>query len=80
MCEWFRLFCKQFYDLCISYTYALAQHIFRTGYNIYFAAPPSCITGYTHMDFVIKEAIEIKLHPNTFNKDNSFIINQFGIW
>jgi hypothetical protein len=29
------------------------------------------------MDFVIKEAIEIKLHPSTFNKDNNFIINQF---
>jgi hypothetical protein len=54
---------------------AMAEHIFETGYNIDLSISIlGKATGY--MDCVIKEAIEIRLHPKNFNRDSGFTLSR----
>jgi hypothetical protein len=54
---------------------AVAEHIIDTGQsmkfnNIYRLAK---VNGY--VDHLMKEAIEIQLHPNNFNRDGGFMLS-----
>jgi hypothetical protein len=56
--------------------FAVVEHIFETGHNIDFSSTSiqDKVTGY--MDSMIKEAVEIRLHPRNFNRDGGFTVSQ----
>jgi hypothetical protein len=53
----------------------VAEHIFETGYNIDFNNKHVLAKTAGHMECMIKEAIEIRLHPNNFSRDQVFTVN-----
>jgi hypothetical protein len=54
----------------------VAEHSIEAGHNIDFnnIAILEKVTEY--MDLLVKEAIEICLHPNNFNRDGGFNLSQ----
>ncbi|KDR16514.1 hypothetical protein L798_09949, partial [Zootermopsis nevadensis] len=48
---------------------AMAEHKFETGHNIDFVNTTVLEKTTGYMDRKIKEAVEIKLHPNNFNRE-----------
>jgi hypothetical protein len=54
---------------------AVAEHRFHSGHNIDFSSVSilNKVTGF--MDRIIKEAIEIRLHPRNFNTDGGFTLS-----
>jgi hypothetical protein len=55
---------------------AVAEHSIEAGHNIDFnnITILDKVTGY--MDHIVKEAIEIPLHPSNFNRDGGFNLSQ----
>jgi hypothetical protein len=55
---------------------AVAEHSIEAGRNIDFnnITILEKVTGY--MDRLVKEAIEIRLHPNNFNRDGGFNLSR----
>jgi hypothetical protein len=54
----------------------VAEHSIKAGHIINFKNTTilQIITGY--MDRLVKEAIEIRLHPNNFNRDGGFPLSR----
>jgi hypothetical protein len=54
----------------------VAEHSIKAGHNIDFnnITILGKVTGY--MDRIVKEAIEIRLHPNNFNRDGGFNLSR----
>jgi hypothetical protein len=54
----------------------VAEHSIEAGHNIDFnnITILDKVTGY--MDRIVKEAIEIRLHPNNFNRDRGFTLSR----
>jgi hypothetical protein len=55
---------------------AVVEHSIEAGHVINFnnIMILEKVTGY--MDYLVKEAIEIRLHPNNFNRDRGFTLSQ----
>jgi hypothetical protein len=58
------------------YKSAVAQHALETGHRIEFNNTCRLDRTKWYMDLIIKEAIEIKLHPDNINRDGGFILNR----
>ena len=54
---------------------AVAEHIIDTGQSMKFnnICRLARVNGY--MDHLVKEAIEIQVHPNNFNRDGVFMLS-----
>jgi hypothetical protein len=52
----------------------VAEHRFETGHSIDFSSTSILDKATGNTDHVIKEAIEIRLHPINFNRDRSFTL------
>jgi hypothetical protein len=55
---------------------AVAHHALETGHEIDFNNTCRLATTKGYMDRIIKEAIEIKLHPDNINRDGGFILSR----
>jgi hypothetical protein len=54
---------------------AVAEHRFDSGHNIDFSSLSILNKASGFMDRIIKEAIEIRLHPKNFNRDSGFTLS-----
>jgi hypothetical protein len=54
---------------------AVAEHSITTSHRINFDGTSKLRTATKYMDSLVKEAIEIWLHPDNFNRDDSFNLN-----
>lgn len=55
---------------------AVAEHITDTGHSMKFNNICRLIKVQGYMDHLVKEAIEIQLHPNNFNRDGGFMLSR----
>jgi hypothetical protein len=55
---------------------AVAQHALETGHRVEFNKTCRLARTKGYMDRIIKEAIEIKLHPDNINRDGGYILNR----
>ena len=55
---------------------AVAEHVLNTGHEIKFEKTRILNRTNTYMDQIVKEAIEIRLHPEHFNKESGFILSR----
>jgi hypothetical protein len=55
---------------------AVAQHALETGHRIEYNNTCRLARTKGYMDRIIKEAIEIKLHPDNVNRDGSFMLSR----
>jgi hypothetical protein len=55
----------------------VAEHRFETGHNINFSSISILDYATEYMDHIMKEAIEIKLHPSNFNRESGCALNWF---
>jgi hypothetical protein len=53
----------------------VAEQRFETGHNVDFSSISILDKATGYKDHVIKEAIEIKLYPNNFNRDGGFTLS-----
>jgi hypothetical protein len=60
--------------LCQPEKSAVAEHCPETGHRIEFEEVTILTQSAEYMDRLVKEAIEIWLHPDNFNRDNGFIL------
>jgi hypothetical protein len=59
-----------------SEKFTMAEHRFDTGHNIDFKGIAILDKATGYMDHVIKEPIDIRLHPNNFNRDGGFTLSR----
>jgi hypothetical protein len=59
-----------------SEKFTMAEHRFDTGHNIDFKGIAILDKATGQMDCVIKEVIEIRLHPKNFNRDGGFTLSR----
>jgi hypothetical protein len=57
----------------ISY---VAEHLLNTGHEIQFEKTQRLNRTATYMNRIVKEAIEIQLHPGTSNREAGFILSR----
>jgi len=50
----------------------LVEHLINTAHCIDFDGTSKLVMATTYMDHVVKEAIEIQLHPDNFNRNEGF--------
>jgi hypothetical protein len=55
---------------------AVAQHTLETGHRVEFNNTCRLARTKGYMDRIIKEAIEIKLHPDNINRDGGYILSK----
>jgi hypothetical protein len=55
---------------------AVTQQLLNTGYEIQFDKTHRLNMMTTHMDHMVKEAIQILLHAKNFNREAGFILSQ----
>jgi hypothetical protein len=54
----------------------VAEHRFGTGHNIGFHNTSILDKATGYIDHMLREAVEIRLHPNNFSRDLGFTLNQ----
>jgi hypothetical protein len=57
------------------YKSVVAEHRVEAGHCINFKVTIILARMASHMDHLVKEAIEIQLHPDTFNEDTTFTLS-----
>jgi hypothetical protein len=62
-------------QLCQPEKSAVAEHCLETGHRIEFEEVTVLTRSAGYMDRLVKRAIEIRLHPDNFNRDNGFILS-----
>jgi hypothetical protein len=55
---------------------AVAEHCIETCHKIGFGEATILARSTGYMDILVKDAVEIRLHPNNFNRDNGFMLSQ----
>jgi hypothetical protein len=61
---------------CESDKSAVAQHALEIGHRVEFSNTCRSAKTKRYMDRIIKEAIEIKLHPDNINRDGDYILSR----
>jgi hypothetical protein len=51
------------------------EHCSQTGHIIDFEEATILVRSMGYMDRLVKEAIEMRLHPNNFNRDSGLMLN-----
>jgi hypothetical protein len=54
---------------------AVAEHSIDTAHHIDFNGTSKLCTATRYVDHLVKETIEIQLHPNNFNRDEGFLLS-----
>jgi hypothetical protein len=57
---------------------AVAEHVLDTGHTMEFNNTHRLVKTKGYIDRLVKEAIEIKLHPNNISRDSGFMLSQ--VW
>jgi hypothetical protein len=55
--------------------WAVVEHSINTANCIDFNSTSKLRTATKYMDLLVKEAIKIRLHPDTFNRDKGFTLS-----